>query len=136
VGRIGAGQGDEAGFRLAIERALSAGPVWFLAAQTSFQALLDETLAQALDPGVVDLERFGVKSIGPGRAGGGGVRFTKDAGVDPFLGSHLAGGDQSLQRVTFLGCQRDHILFHGGILLVPPQHILAAALGKSKVLLY
>ena len=47
--RLGAGQGDQAGFGLAIELPLPAGPVLLLAAQGGLQALLDEALADAFD---------------------------------------------------------------------------------------
>src|SRR5262249_728828 len=128
-----AGQGDQACFRPAIQRALPAGSVLLLAVQRRPQALLDEALADSFHGADIDLQRFGNAGIGPSRAFEPGIRFEQDAGMDDLLGRGLFGGDQALQGVTFLSGERDYVLFHGGILWVPPQTIAAAAPGKSKV---
>jgi hypothetical protein len=83
----------------------------------------------------MDFQRFGDASIGPGRLPGG-VGFEQEASLDQFLGSRFAGGDQFPQSVTFFNGQRNRVLFHGGILVVPPPNTDPAAPGKSTVLLY
>ena len=90
-GRLGAGQGDQAGLAVAIQLPLPAGSVLLLADQGCLQPLLDEALANPLDGPQVDLDRFRDPVIGPGRPVGGGIGLEQDAGVGQLLGSGLAG---------------------------------------------
>lgn len=55
------------------EDALAAGAVLLLSAQGGLQALLDETLVDALDGGSADLDGLGNLGIGPGGAALGAV---------------------------------------------------------------
>jgi hypothetical protein len=107
-----------------------------LAHQSGLQPVLDEALPHLLDRGAVDLDGFGNAGVSPSRPLGGGIGFEQDAGVGQFLGSGLAGGDQIVQGLPFVGSQRNLVLLHGGILPVPPKNRDAAALGKSKLSSY
>jgi hypothetical protein len=104
-----------------------------LADQSGFQSLLYKPLAHLLDGGAVDLDGLGDTGVGPGRPAGGGIGLEEDTSVRQFQGSGLAGRNQSVQELAFIGCKRNLVLLHGGNSLVPLKNRDAAALGKSKL---
>src|SRR5262249_42471872 len=118
LGRLGAGQGDQACLGGPVERAGPAGPVVALAVQGGVEALLDEALADPLDGAGGDLDSFGDVGVVPGRTAGGGVGLEQDAGVGEQSGGGLALGKQGGQLVPFGGGQGDPVLLrrHGKLL--------------------
>src|SRR5262249_52405699 len=69
------------------------------------------------DGGGAELDRLGDPVVGPARSVGGGVGLEQDAGMGQLLGGRLAGGDQLLKGLAFLGGQGDSVLLHGD----PPE---------------
>src|SRR5213082_1920675 len=83
--------------------------------------LLDEPLPHPGDGGGADVEGLSDALVGPGGAAVGLVGLEQDAGMGQLAGGRLAGGDQVVQGLAFLGGQRHKVFLHRGFLPKEPH---------------
>ncbi len=102
-----AGQGDEAGLGPTVELGGTGRRVPLLAFQGGVESLLDEASADPLDHRDMDFQGVGDPPVGPVQAVVGGVGLEQDAGVGQLASGALAGGDEVVERLAFVGGEGD-----------------------------
>ena len=108
-----ASQGDQLGFRGAIENPPRGGVGIVLARQNGFKAFLDELPSRPLDRRDAGVQRLGNSAVAPSLARLRHVRFQQDAGFRQQMPGPLALADKFPEPGALLLAQPHHVLLDG-----------------------